>query len=133
MSSEDIKEIKGDIKELTKNVQEIALMHAEFMTVQRFSEQKIQGIDNEIYRKDGGILARLRTAEIALSNNKLRWAVLVGFFTVGITIVSSLYAMVVKPFLTAQLTQSEVAEKLDVILDEMLEFYSPEGKDDAKL
>lgn len=128
MSSDDIKEIKSDIKELTKNVQEIALMHAEFMTTQRFAEQKIQGIDNEIYRKDGGIISRLRVLEIASSNNKLKWAFLVGLFTVGLTFITGLYTMIAKPFMDAQITNQEVAGKLDSILSEMLNYYYPEGK-----
>lgn len=113
MSDEDIREIKSDIKELTKNVQEIAKMHAESMTTQRFTEQKIQCIDSEIYSKEGGLLTRIGALEIAQSNDKLRWGLVAAVVTMAISGSAGFWAIVVKPFQDAQVTNAKVAEKLD--------------------
>ena len=113
MSAEDIQEIKSDIKELTRNVQEIAKMHAESMTVHRFTEQKIQSIDNEIYSKEGGLLMRMGALEIAQSNDKLRWGLVAAAMTMAITGGAGFWAIAVKPFQEAQVTNVKVAEKLD--------------------
>ena len=113
MSAEDIREIKSDIKELTKNVQEIAKMHAESMTTHRFTEQKIQSIDSEIYSKEGGVLTRIGALEIAQSNDKLRWGLVAAVVTIMITGGTGFWALVVKPFQDAQVSNAKVAEKLD--------------------
>ena len=120
MSAEDIQEIKSDIKELTRNVQEIAKMHAESMTVHRFTEQKIQSIDNEIYSKEGGLLMRMGALEIAQSNDKLRWGLTGTIAMLLLTSIGGIYAVVTKPLSDstdqlkqAQISNSEMAEKLD--------------------
>lgn len=113
MSDEDIREIKSDIKELTKNVQEIAKMHAESMTTHRFTEQKIQSIDSEIYSKEGGLLTRMNAVEIAQSNDQLRWGLVAAVVTLMITGGAGFWALIVKPFQEAQVSNSKVAEKLD--------------------
>ena len=105
-------EMRSDIRELTKNVAEIASLQRESL---RHAESRISSIDSEIYGKSGGILARIRQLEIAQNGNRIRWSVLVGLLTVGVSTSLGFYNFVIRPAIE-QKTENTNSMREEVII-----------------
>ena len=94
-------------------VTDMLIAHKEFMAEQSGYNKELSIFRSEIYGKDGGILTRIGTLEIAQSNDKLRWGLVATVATMLITGCAGFWALVVKPFQDAQISNTKVAEKLD--------------------
>lgn len=106
-------ELRNDMKELRDSVNTLVVTHTEAITEQRSTNKELSVLREEIYQKEGGILTRIGTLEIAQSNDKLRWGLVAAVMTMAITGGAGFWALVVKPFQDAQVSNAKVAEKLD--------------------
>jgi len=122
-------ELRNDMKELRDSVNTLVVTHTEAITEQRSTNKELAVLREEIYQKEGGILTRIGTLEIAQSNDKLRWGLVAAVMTMAITGGAGFWALVVKPFQDAQVSNAKVAEKLDSQnqnLDDIFELLAEE-------
>lgn len=106
-------ELRNDMKELRDSVNTLVVTHTESIAEQRTTNRDLAVLREEIYQKEGGILTRLGILEIAQSNDKLRWGLVAAVATLMISGGAGFWALIVKPFQDAQVSNSKVAEKLD--------------------